>query len=127
MDKFIKTSIIIIFTFFPNICFSIEKTTNFTFEKFEKAQLDGKTIVIHSWNKTCMTCAKQSKIFANAVNDFKDVEFLFYEQTKYKEIANALNIKFWTTIVVYKGQKEINRQIGLVKKEDIYKLIKKGI
>ncbi len=73
-----------------------------------------------------MTCAKQSKIFANAINDFENVEFLFYEQTKYKEIANALNIKFWTTIVVYKGQDEIVRKIGLVKKEDIYQLIKKG-
>ena len=51
-----------------------------SFEKFEKAQLDGKTIVIHSWNKNCGLCAKQSKILANAINDFEDVEFLFYEQ-----------------------------------------------
>ena len=106
---------------------TFEKTTNFTFKKFENAQLDGKTIVINAWNKNCMTCKKQSKIFANAINDFENVEFLFYEQTKYKEIANALNIKFWTTIVVYKGQNEIVRKIGLVKKEDIYQLIKKGI
>ena len=106
---------------------SFEKTTNFTFEKFEKAQLDGKTIVIHSWNKNCGLCAKQSKILANAVNDFEDVEFLFYEQIKYKRFANALNIKFWTTIVVYKGPNEIDRKIGLVEKEDIYQLIKKGI
>ena len=106
---------------------SFEKTTNFTFEKFKKAQLNGKTIVINAWNKNCMTCEKQTKIFTNALNDFKDVEFLFYEQTKYKEFANALNIKFWTTIVVYKGQKEISRQIGLTKKEEIYQLIKKGI
>jgi len=106
---------------------SFEKTTNFTFEKFEKAQLEGKTIVINAWNKTCMTCTKQSKIFASAINDFKNIEFFFYEQTKYKEIANALNIKFWTTIVVYKGQNEIVRKIGLVNKKDIYRLIKKGI
>ena len=107
--------------------FGFEKTTNFTFEKFKKAQLDGKTIVINAWNKNCMTCEKQSKIFTNALNDFKDVEFLFYEQTKYKDYANALNIKFWTTIVVYKGQKEISRKIGLTEKEEIYQLIKKGI
>ncbi len=107
--------------------FSFEKTTNFTFEKFEKAQLEGKTIVINAWNKTCMTCAKQSKIFASAINDFKNIEFFFYEQTKYKEIANSLNIKFWTTIVVYKGQNEIERKLGLVNKKDIYQLIKKGI
>ncbi len=106
---------------------SFEKTTNFTFEKFENAQMNGKTIVINAWNENCMTCAKQSKIFVKAINDFKNVEFLFYEQNKYKEIANALNIKFWTTIVVYKGQIEIVRKIGLTNKEEIYQLIKKGI
>ena len=106
---------------------AFEKITNFTFEKFEKAQQEGKTIVVNAWNKTCMTCAKQSKVFADAVNDFKDVEFLFYEQTKHKDIAKNLNIKFWTTIVVYKGHNEISRKIGLTKKEDIYQLINKGI
>ena len=104
-----------------------EKITNFTFEKFEKAQQEGKTIVVNAWNKTCMTCAKQSKVFADAINDFKDVEFLFYEQTKHKDIAKNLDIKFWTTIVVYKGNNEISRKIGLTKKEDIYQLINKGI
>ena len=106
---------------------AFEKNTNFTFEKFEKAQQEGKTIVVNAWNKTCMTCAKQSKVFADAVNDFKDVEFLFYEQTKHKDIAKNLDIKFWTTIVVYKGNNEISRKIGLTKKEDIYQLINKGI
>ena len=106
---------------------AFEKNTNFTFEKFEKAQQEGKTIVVNAWNKTCMTCAKQSKVFAEAVNDFKEVEFLFYEQTKHKDIAKNLNIKFWTTIVVYKGHNEISRKIGLTKKEDIYQLINKGI
>ena len=106
---------------------AFEKITNFTFEKFEKAQQEGKTIVVNAWNKTCMTCAKQSKVFADAINDFKDVEFLFYEQTKHKDIAKNLDIKFWTTIVVYKGNNEISRKIGLTKKEDIYQLINKGI
>ena len=122
-----KTFLLFIFILLSTDVFGFEKTTNFTFEKFEKAKLDEKTIVINAWNQNCMTCAKQSKIFASAVNDFKNVEFLFYEQTKYKEFANALNIKFWTTIVVYKGQNEIDRKIGLVKKEDIYQLIRKGI
>ena len=123
MKKFLLFILILIST--DALCF--EKTTNFTFEKFESAKTKGKTIVINAWNKNCMICAKQSKIFFNAINDFKNVEFFFYEQDKFKKIASALNIKFWTTIVVYKGQNEIAREIGLVKKEDIYKLIKKGI
>ena len=122
-----KKILLFLIIFVSTEALGFEKNTNFTFEKFKNAQLDGKTIVINAWNKNCTTCAKQSKIFASAINDFENVEFLFYEQTKYKEFANALNIKFWTTIVVYKGQNEISRQIGLVKKEDIYQLIKKGI
>ena len=122
-----KKTLLFIIIFISTDALSFEKITNFTFEKFEKAQLDDKTIVIHSWNKNCGLCAKQSKILANAVNDFEDVEFLFYEQTKYKKIAIALDVKFWGTIVVYKGQNEIDRKIGLVEKKDIYQLIKKGI
>tara|TARA_B100001250_G_scaffold41431_1_gene32740 strand:+ start:599 stop:970 length:372 start_codon:yes stop_codon:yes gene_type:complete len=121
-----KLFIIVIFLI-PLNAFSFEKTTNFTLEKFTNAQKSGKTIVINSWNKNCGTCALQSKIFAKAIKDFNNVEFFFYEQTKHKNIAKILNIKFWTTIVVYKGKEEIAREIGLVKKEDIYKIIKKGV
>ena len=41
---------------------AISKETTFTNEMFKKSQLDGKTVVIHSWNKTCTTCAEQVKI-----------------------------------------------------------------
>ena len=103
------------------------KITNFSFEKFNKAKNSGKTIVINSWNKNCSTCAIQNKILSQAINDFNDIEFLFYEQTENKNIAEALNIKYWATIIVFKGQKEIAKKIGLKNKEEIYKLIKKGI
>ena len=69
----------------------------------------------------------QIKILAQAIEDFENVEFLFYEQTKNKDIAKALNIKYWATIVVFKGQEEIAKKLGIAKKEEIYKLIKKGI
>ena len=87
---------------------SFSKTTNFSNEVFKKAQLDGKTIVIHSWNKTCVTCARQVVILKQAKEDFKDILFLSFEQTKDKDIAKSLNIDYWTTIVVYKNDKEIS-------------------
>ena len=79
------------------------------------------------WNEWCTVCAAQTSIFAEAKKGFPDFEFLFYEQDKNKEIAEALNIKFWTTIVIYKDGKEIAKEIGLDNKEDIYNLLKKGI
>jgi len=102
---------------------AISKETTFTNEIFEKSQLDGKTVVIHSWNKTCSTCAKQVKILDKAKKDFKDVIFLSFEQTKDKEIAKFLSIDYWTTIVVYRDNKEVSRSIGQTGKEKIYSQI----
>ena len=102
---------------------AISKETTFTNEIFKKSQLDGKTVVIHSWNKTCSTCARQVKILDKAKQDFKDVIFLSFEQTKDRDIAKFLSIDYWTTIVVYRGNKEVSRSIGQTNKEKIYSQI----
>ena len=104
--------------------FALAKTTTFTNEIFQKAQLEGKKVVINSWNKTCTTCAKQVKILDQAKQDFKDIIFLSFEQTKDNGIAKSLNIDYWTTIVVYKNDKEISRSIGQTNKKKIYSQIK---
>ena len=124
MKKFL---IIFILLTIPNISLGLEKTTNFDLKKLFEIQKSGKTIVINSWNKYCSTCAAQTKVFDQAMKDFKDVEFLFYEQDKNKDIAKTLGINYWTTIVVFKGQNEVGREMGLTDKEQIYDLINKGI
>ena len=107
--------------------FAGEYETNFNIEKFKFAQNNGKIVVIHSWNKSCGTCAKQKPILEKAKKDFENVIFMNFEQTKNKDIAELLNIDYWTTIVVYKDNKELAREIGLYNERDIYNLIKKGI
>ena len=104
-----------------------EYEANFNIEKFKFAQKNGKIVVIHSWNKSCSTCAKQKPILEKAKKDFQKVIFMNFEQTKNKDIAKLLKIDYWTTIVVYKDNKELAREIGLYNQEDIYNLIKKGI
>jgi len=95
-----KNILIFILLLFSFSSAAVSKETTFTNEIFAKSQLDGKTVVIHSWNKTCTTCAKQEKILDQAKQDFKDVIFLSFEQTKDKKIAKFLGIDYWTTIVV---------------------------
>ena len=107
--------------------FAGDYETNFNIEKFKFAQNNGKIVVIHSWNKSCSTCAKQKPILEKAKKDFENVIFMNFEQTKNKDIAELLNIDYWTTIVVYKDNKELAREIGLYNERDIYNLIKKGI
>tara|TARA_B110000196_G_scaffold176414_1_gene151283 strand:+ start:190 stop:561 length:372 start_codon:yes stop_codon:yes gene_type:complete len=107
--------------------FAIEKNTTFNKELFLEAQKSGKTVVINSWNKTCSTCAAQSIVLKEAKNEFKNVLFLSFEQTVDVDIANFLKIDYWTTIVVYKNNKEIARSIGQTNKSEIYSTIQKGV
>ena len=107
--------------------FADEYETNFDIEKFKFAQKNGKIVIIHSWNKSCSTCAKQKPILEKAKKEFENVIFMNFEQTKNKDIAKLLKIDYWTTIVIYKNNKEIVREIGLYTEKDIYNLIRTGI
>ena len=119
-----KKILIIIFALFTMKAFALDESTTFNNEIFKNAQLEGKTVVINSWNKTCSTCKAQIKILDQAENKFKNVLFLSFEQTKDKDIAKQLGIDYWTTIVVYKNNKEVQRSIGQMDKAKIYELIK---
>tara|TARA_B110000495_G_C22876154_1_gene510992 strand:- start:476 stop:844 length:369 start_codon:yes stop_codon:yes gene_type:complete len=119
-----KKILIIIFTFFTFNTFAVDKSTTFNIEIFKKAQLEGRTVVINSWNETCATCKKQIMILDQAENEFKEILFLSFEQTKDKNIARLLGIDYWTTIVIYKNNKEIYRSIGQTEKSKIYFAIK---
>ena len=119
-----KKIFIIIFTLISFNSFAVGKSTTFNNEIFEKAQLDGKIVVINSWNETCTTCKAQIKILNQAEKDFEDILFLSFEQEKDKTIAKQLGIDYWTTIVIYQNNKEVYRSIGQMNKDKIYSAIK---
>ena len=122
-----KKILILIFIIISSKSFAVDKTTTFTIEKFNKAQSEGKIVVINSWNKTCYTCGKQIKILDEAENKFNDILFLSFEQQKDKEIAKFLNIEYWTTIIIYKDNIEIYRSIGETEKSKIHSAISSTI
>ena len=122
-----KKIFILIFTLISLNCFAVEKSTTFTKEIFDKAQSEGKIVVINSWNKFCTTCKKQVNILYQAEKEFNDVLFLSFEQNKNKKVADFLKISYWTTIVIYKNNKEIYRSIGNTDKSEIYFAIEKSV
>ena len=123
MKKLLVT--IFLFIFLP--VNAVEKKTNFSIDIFEEAKASGKTIVINSYEVWCGTCGKQTKILDQAEKEFKDIVFLSYEQSKNENIAKQLGIKFWTTIVIYKGDNEVARIVGQTNKKIIYAAIQKGV
>ena len=105
---------------------AMEKNTTFNKDIFTKAQSEGKIVVISSWIKYCSSCASQMKILQNAEKDFKNIQYLAFD-VKNKEISDLLNVKFQTTLLIFKDNKEVYRSIGEISKEKIYKAIASSI
>ena len=121
-----KKFFIFIFCIFAFSVNAGEKKTTFTKELFDKAQSNGKIVVISSWTKYCSSCASQMKILDKAKNEFDNLEYLTFEITK-KEIAKLLNVQYQTTLLIFKDNKEIYRSVGETKKDLIYKAIQSSI
>ncbi len=99
-----------------------EKQTTFDNNVFNKAQSDGKTVVVSSWIKYCTSCASQMKALKDVEKDFDNLIYLTFDITN-REIAKQLNIQFQTTLVIYKNNKEVYRSLGELSKDKIYKAI----
>ena len=119
-----KKIIMLSYTLFSFELYAVDKSTTFNNEIFQKAQLEGRAVIINSWNETCTTCKIQIEILDQAQKEFPEILFLSFEQEKDKVIAKQLGIDYWTTIVIFKNNKEVYRSIGQMDKEKIYSTIK---
>tara|TARA_Y100000389_G_C17095040_1_gene333138 strand:- start:166 stop:534 length:369 start_codon:yes stop_codon:yes gene_type:complete len=121
-----KKLFLLIFCIFTFNVSAVEKKTTFNKELFDKAQSDGKVVIVSSWIKYCSSCASQLKVLDKAKNDFENIEFFTFEVTN-KEIANLLNVQYQTTLLIFKDNREVYRSIGETSREVIYKAIKSSI
>ena len=117
---------ILIFCIFAFSANSLEKKSNFNKELFNKAQSEGKLVVVSSWTKYCSSCASQMKVLNKAKNEFDNIEYFTFEITN-KEVAKLLNVQYQTTLLIFKDNKEVYRSIGETTKELIYDALKSSI
>ena len=114
---------------FCTIAFSanaLEKKTTFDKKLFDKAQSEGKVVVINSWIEYCTSCASQMKALKQLKNEFENVEYYAFEVTN-REIAKLLDVQYQTTLLIFKNNKEVHRSIGVTNKDAIYKVLKSSI
>ena len=122
MLKIKRKIFILLLIIFPINFAAAEKQTTFDNDVFNKAQSDGKTVVVSSWIKYCTSCASQMKALKDVEKDFDNLIYLTFDVTN-REIAKQLNIQFQTTLVIYKNNKEVYRSLGELTKDKIYKAI----
>ncbi len=106
--------------------FADEKKTTFTRELFDKAQSDGKVVVISSWIKYCSSCASQMKVLNKAQKEFENLVYLNFD-VRNKEISDFFNVQYQTTLLIFKNNKEIYRSLGETSKLKIYKALEKSL
>ena len=102
------------------------KETTFDKTLFNKANSEGKVVIVSSWVKYCTSCAGQMKVLDKAKNDFENIEYFKFD-VRNKEIANLLNVQYQTTLLIFKDNKEIYRSVGETSKDLIYKAIQSSI
>ena len=128
-----KKFIVFIFCLFAFSTNAMEKRTTFDKALFEKAQSEGKVIVISSWIEYCGSCANQMKVLQTAKKEgelsdikFDNIEYFSFDVTK-KEISNFFDVQYQTTLIIFKGNQEVYRSIGETTEDLIYEALKASI
>ena len=128
-----KKILIFIFCTFALSASAMEKKTTFDKGLFDKAQSDGKMVVVSSWIKYCASCAGQMKILKNAKKEgklsdikFDNIEYFAFDVTN-EEIADLFKVQYQTTLLIFKNNEEIYRSVGETTKDLIYDAIKSSI
>ena len=121
-----KKILVFIFCIFAFSGNAMEKKTTFNKELFDKAQSEGKVVVVSSWTKYCSSCASQMKVLDKAKNEFDNIEFFSFNITN-KEIAKLFDVQYQTTLLIFKDNKEVYRSIGETSKDLIYEAIQSSI
>ena len=128
-----KKILIFIFCTFALSASAMEKKTTFDKGLVDKAQSDGKMVIVSSWIKYCASCAGQMKILKNAKKEgklsdikFDNIEYFAFDVTN-EEIADLFKVQYQTTLLIFKNNEEIYRSVGETTKDLIYDAIKSSI
>ena len=128
--KKILISFLFLFTLNAN---AMEKETTFDQKLFNKAQSEGKFVVVSSWIKYCSSCAGQMKILKTAKEEgglsdikFDNIEYFSFDVTN-RNVADLFNVQYQTTLIIFKNKEEVYRSLGETTKDLLYEAIKSSI
>ena len=95
---------------------------------FEQAKNEGKSILLDFKADWCPTCRAQSKTLDSLLesSEFDHVVAFTVNYDKEGALKKEFRVVSQSTLVVLKGDKEINRAIGITDSKSIAKLLSSG-
>src|SRR4051794_26390341 len=93
----------------------------FTTDAFQAAQEAGKPILIEIHASWCSTCAAQKPILSHLMGlpKYKELTVLRVDFDDQKAEVRTLRARVQSTLIVFRGAKEVGRSVGDTKRETI--------
>jgi thiol-disulfide isomerase/thioredoxin len=105
---------------------AMEQKATYESAMFDKAQADNKHIVVEVFKKGCPTCAAQQPGLNSAKAKFPNATFVTVDFNGDADPVARFKAVKQSTIIVYKGSKEVARLVGETDADAIVAAIAKG-
>lgn len=101
----------------------------YTQEKLDALNKSGKPVLVFIYADWCPTCKTQEKILDTLLptNEFKGITALRVSFDDQKSVVSAFGVKYQSTLIVFKGGKEVARVTGDTDRERIAALLHKAL
>lgn len=127
---FSRRSLIAVFAFVASVAGATAfEGQAFTKEAFAAAQSAGTPIVVHIFAPWCPTCRAQEPVLQKIEADpkFSGVTNFQVDFDSQKDAVRALKATNQSTIIVFKGAKEVGRSVGETSEAAISALLNKAL
>lgn len=108
---------------------ALAEQTPYSQPVFDKLIEDGKPVLVEVHADWCSTCRAQAKVTDALlrVKPYRGIRVLKVDFDEQQDVLKALRVSKQSTLVVFKGGKEVGRSLGDTTPEGIENLLKKAI
>jgi len=109
------------------VSFAAEAAQPFDAKAFQAAQQAGSTIVIDVTADWCPTCRSQKPIIEGLEKQHPRLVVYDVDFDTAKDVLRRFHVQYQSTLIVFKGAKEVGRSVGDTNPVNIWTMVEKGL